>query len=452
MKKTVFIIGLCLMASIGFGQLELNAELRPRAEVRHGYKLLPKENAEAATFISQRTRLNMFYTHSKFKVGFSLQDVRIWGDEQLISATGVFGDNASLDLNEGWIEIFAGKSSSFKMGRQYWSYEDERLFAKRNWNQSSIKYDGFLYKFEQEKMKVHVGLSLNNNIENMLGNDFNLYKEVTYFDTVSQTNITVKVPLQGKIKTQNFLYISKKINDQLNVSLQALATGFQKQETANTIYVKGTYGLYVNYKPGKLAIKANGFYQNGKNIKGADVSAYFAHVRGELKLKPVTLNLGGDYHSGQDQTKTDNDYKSTDHFFDLFYGARHKYYGYMDLFDNLANKTYNSSGLVDIYAGAGVKVLKKSVLSLDYHYFRLPVNIKDPKDANKVLDKSLGSEFDFTFEVPIIPEINLTGGLSAFLPTTSMEKLQGFNNGGTGFAYWGWCMITVKPTLFKSEK
>ncbi len=42
-----------------------------------------------------------------------------------------------------------------------------------------------------------LGLSLNNNIDNILGNDYNLYKEVTYFDTVSQTNITVKVPLQS---------------------------------------------------------------------------------------------------------------------------------------------------------------------------------------------------------------------------------------------------------------
>ena len=78
---------------IVFGQLEINAELRPRAEVRHGYKAIPKEDAEAATFVSQRTRLNFYYSHSKFKVGISFQDVRVWGDEQLFNATGVYGDN-----------------------------------------------------------------------------------------------------------------------------------------------------------------------------------------------------------------------------------------------------------------------------------------------------------------------------------------------------------------------
>ena len=153
MKKIQFVIGLCLLATTGFGQFEINAELRPRAEMRHGYKILPVEDADASTFVSQRTRLNLFYNHEKFKMGFSLQDVRVWGDEQLFTSTGVYGDNVSLDLNEGWIEIFAGKSNSFKIGRQYWVYEDERLFSKRNWNQSSVKYDGLLYKFEPEKDK-----------------------------------------------------------------------------------------------------------------------------------------------------------------------------------------------------------------------------------------------------------------------------------------------------------
>ena len=40
--------------------------------------------------------------------------------------------------------------------------------ASRNWNQSSIKYDGLLYKFEKEKLKFHAGLSLNNNLDNTL--------------------------------------------------------------------------------------------------------------------------------------------------------------------------------------------------------------------------------------------------------------------------------------------
>ena len=219
-----------------------------------------------------------------------------------------------------------------------------------------------------KKIKIHVGLSLNNNLENLIGNDYNLYREVTYFDTISQSNITVKVPLASRLKSQNFLYISKKINDRLNVSLQALATGFLKQETPNTIYIKGTYGLYVNYKPGKFALKANGFYQNGKNTRGDKVSAYFINVRGDLKLEPFIINAGIDYHSGQNAKNDNSNYQEKDHLFDLFYGGRHQYYGYMDLFDNLS-KSSAGGGLVDLYAGIKYIFIKKSTLALDHHYF-----------------------------------------------------------------------------------
>jgi hypothetical protein len=335
-------------------------------------------------------------------------------------------------------------------------YEDERLLARRNWNQSSIKYDGLLYKFEKEKLKFHAGLSLNNNLDNTLGNDYNLYKEVTYFDTVSQTNITVKVPLQSKLKTQNFLYINKKINDKLNLSFQALVTGYQKEGTANTIYLKGTYGLYVNYKPGKFGLKANGFYQNGKNIKGSKVSAYFINVKGDVKLDPFAINAGIDYHSGHNAKKENNNYQDTDHLFDLFYGGRHQYYGYMDLFDNLSKST-SGGGLVDLYAGFKYKVAKNSNIALDYHYFSLQNNVMDPYQEDKILNKSLGSEFDLTVDVAIIPEIIITGGFSTMLTTGSMDQLQrksqGFSqNESLGIPYWGYVMITAKPTLFKSDK
>jgi len=451
MKELLFIIGFIIMTLDGIGQLELNVELRPRGEVRHGYKIIPSDSADVSVFVSQRTRLNFYYSHPKFKVGFSLQDVRVWGDEQLFNATGSYGDNASLDMNEGWLEILAGKSQSFKIGRQYWVYEDERLLSRRNWNQYTIKYDGLLYKFEPEKIKIHIGLSLNNNTDNLLGNEYNSYKEILQFDSVLQTIVTKKEILNGRLKSQNFLYITTKISDRLDLSFQALATGFQKPETASTIYVKGTYGLYLNYKPGKFGIRANGFYQNGKNISGKKVSAYFASLRGEIKLKPVSINAGCDYHSGQDQVKEKNNYQNTDHFFDLFYGARHKYYGYMDFFDNLSKSSKNG-GLVDIYSGVGINVTEKALLSVDYHYFSLQSRIYDPYLTENILKKELGSELDFTLNITIIPEISISGGLSAMLPTTGLEKLQGFENGGTGFAYWGWCMITAKPVLFSNKK
>jgi len=451
MKNSFLILGLCLLSTIGFGQLEINAELRPRAEVRHGYKAIPKEDADAATFVSQRTRLNFYYSHSKFKIGIGIQDVRVWGDEMLFTSTGVFGDQSSLDLNEGWLEIIAGPYNSFRIGRQYWVYEDERLLSRRNWNQSTIKYDGLLYKFEKEKMKFHLGLSLNNSSDNLVGNDYLVYNNFLVFDTANDTIITKKELQALKIKSQNFIYLSKKINDNFNVSFQAFATGFQKPSTKSTIYIKGTYGLYLNYKQGIWAAKANGFYQNGKNSSGKKVSAYFAHLKGEMRPKPFIITAGTDYHSGHDQAKGNENYQSTDHFFDLFYGVRHRYYGYMDLFENLS-KASDNGGLFDAYTGFGAIIKEKFQLMLDLHYFSLQSRVKDPFNDENVMDKPLGPEIDFTYDLTIIPELVISGGVSYMLPTSTMKKLQGFENGGNGEAYWVWAMITVKPTLFKSDK
>jgi hypothetical protein len=127
----------------------------------------------------------------------------------------------------------------------------------------------------------------------------------------------------------------------------------------------------------------------------------------------------------------------------------------MDLFENLSKATKNG-GLVDIYSGVGVNVSKTALVSLDYHYFRLESPIYDPFVTGEILQKPLGSEFDLTFDYAIIPEINLSGGFSVMLPTTSMEKLQGsmqkLTEGVNGFAYWGWIMVTAKPLLYNNKK
>lgn len=59
---------------------KLTGEIRPRYEYRHGFKTLFPDDATAANFISQRTRLNGFFANETFKVYLSLQDVRVWGD------------------------------------------------------------------------------------------------------------------------------------------------------------------------------------------------------------------------------------------------------------------------------------------------------------------------------------------------------------------------------------
>lgn len=450
MKKFGITLILLLIVKIGLSQFLINAEIRPRAEFRHGYKLLPEPGVLTANFISQRTRLNFKYSHSRFIVGISLQDVRVWGDEQLYSSTGVFGDKASVEMREGWIELLTAKHNTFKLGRQFFSYEDERLMARRNWNQNALTYDAFLYKFSKNDLKLHVGLSVNNNKENIFGGDYNLYDEIIYLDTVTNTLITQKISISSRIQSLNFLYLSKALNEKAHLSFFALATGFQKPETKSTIYIKGTYGLFFKYSPGKFGMRISLYYQNGKNKIGQVVSAYMFNFCGNFAFDPFSLNAGLDYISGQDVLNQNESYQNKDHFFDIFYGARHKYYGLMDYFSNMRLATANG-GLVDLYGGLKYKLSDKFDLSLDYHYFSLQNRVLDPtaeNEINKSLKKTLASELDLALGIKIFKEVNLSGGFSFLLPTESLEKIQNIEPDNSKFAYWGWIMLTVKPTLF----
>lgn len=451
MKNTGLTLVLIMIVKIGLSQFLIDAEIRPRAEFRHGYKLLPESGVVAANFISQRTRLNFKYSHAHLNIGISLQDVRVWGDEQMFSSTGVFGDNASIDLKEGWIELFAGEYHKFKVGRQFMSYEDERLIAKRNWNQNAMAYDAFLYKFSKNDMKLHVGLSFNNNKENTFGGDYNLYDEIIYLDTVTNSLITQKVSVGSRVQSLNFLYLSKALNEKAHLSFFALATGFQKPGSKNTIYFKGTYGLFLKYTPEKFGMRTSLYYQNGKNKIGQNVSAYMFNFCGTYTLDPFSLKAGMDYISGQDAENKNENYQDKDHFFDIFYGARHKYYGQMDYFSNMRAATSNG-GLVDLYGGLEYKLSDKFDISVDYHYFSLQNKVLDENELNEPLKKALASELDLSCSIKLIKEVKISGGFSFLLPTESLEKIQGVESGSSKFAYWGWLMVTANPILFSNYK
>ncbi len=115
------------------------------------------------------------------------------------------------------------------------------------------------------------------------------------------------------------------------------------------------------------------------------------------------------------------------------------------------------AGLLILYAGFKYKVTKTRTSHSIIIISACRSNVMDPYQEDNILDKSLGSEFDLTVDVAIIPEIVITGGFSTMLTTGSMDQLQrksqGFSqNESLGIPYWGYVMITAKPTLFKSDK
>ena len=349
MRRTIYyaVFIFFITYTFPYAQLKFDAELRPRAEVRHGYKNLPDSASIPAFFVSQRSRFGLTFTHDKYEMRLAIQDVRVWGDEKLYSSTGVYGDYSSIDLKEAWIKFFVTKYFSIKAGRQELKYGDQRLIARRNWNQNGLSYDALVFGYKKH-FTLDAGLSYNNDNENT-------------FDMIYDTN---------KIKTFNFLYFSNEFTDQLKTSATYIASGYQKPFTKGIIYLKNTLGGDITLTLHNTSVFGSCYYQFGKNSKGNDVKAYMFSTYVQQKINPLTLIGGTDYLSGHDNTNENSHYVDTDHRFDLLQGARHGYYGHLDYFSNL-NKGTGGGGLIDAYIKSQYSLSEKISIHADYHYFML---------------------------------------------------------------------------------
>lgn len=414
MKKRGILVVLLVFARLAiFAQFQISAEFRPRAEMRSGYKMLKADTLDAAWIVSQRTRLIADFKKSFYSFRVSIQDVRLWGDETIVSSTGVFGDEASLDLNEAWMELKFLKYSSLKIGRQYFAYDDYRLLWHRNWNQHSLSYDALLYRFDHPFLTADLGFSWNNTMDLLYENFFPA----------------------NRIKSLNFLHLSKSWNDHFRSNILIMLTGYEKSDTSNIINFRNTFGAYLDYEKGILSLDGSLYRQNGKNTAGFDVDAWCISANARVDLGIVEARIGGVVLSGNDAYAG-----GTDHLFDVFYGARHRYYGYMDYFSNIPKST-RKAGLEDYFAGLDVHLSQKLKMAVDYHYFRLANSII----LNGVkMKRDLASEIDLTCKWGLYSDISLQVGYSIMLPEATLEKLQGFDEGESSFSSWAWMMLSAK--------
>lgn len=431
MKRLLLIYALLLLIiSQTSGQFTLKGEFRPRFEFRGGYGKILAENEKPIGLISQRSRLSAYYQTGIYSFGFSIQDVMIWGDEDIYSSTGVMGSKASIDINEAWLGIKPYQKGLFKIGRQYWAYEDERLLSQRGWNQSEIKYDAVLFQHSEAKLKLDVGLSWNNDIDRNLNNEYPA----------------------GKMKSMNFVYVRKDFNEWLHATVMALASGFTASDSVPDINWQGTYAGYLGVKKGGLTALASGFYQNGKSRKGVSTNAYMFALSGDYLIKEkFSVGAGIDYLSGHDQKIGDSAYLEKAHAFDILYGIRHRFYGHLDLFNNLPKST-NDGGLVDVFIRFKWIPVKSTTIGADLHFFSLQTNVAMTEYLTPVyLDKGLGQELDLNVSWDISKIFNVKGGYSFYLVSESMEYLQKIESGTSRFPTWIWVMITAKPVFLDTS-
>ena len=423
MKKLTFLIAFVVAFYVTLAQDSLfnfGAELRPRMLIDNGYKTPKSSENNPLSYISQRTRLSTGFKKDKLETYISIQDIRIWGDDNNYKGNGVYGNTESLSLHQAWFLLKPSRNISAKIGRQLFKYDDQRILSSRNWNDYQGSYDAVLFQLNDSINKIDIGLTWN-----------------------SETSKNLFYP-DEKFKVFDFIRYERQIHN-FNLSVIGLITGNTINDTTERIYLRGTYGMNLNYKNNGLRIKSSAYYQNNLNNNGINVNAYCFSIFAKQSVfqKKAFIGIGLDYLSGNDETNTSNNYQNTNHRFDLLYGKRHGWYGYMDYYS-----TTPEQGLQDYMIKSEYFPTKNLTLNIDYHYFILAENKFDFEDQSIILDKNLGHELDFTMKWKIIKEVSFQAGYSFYFTTNTLQQIKEIQNKELRFPQFAYFMITVKPLLF----
>ena len=418
MKQKLLFFGLFIFIGLARvaaqDEFRVDAELRPRFEVRRVYLKLAQPDDAASVLFSQRTRLKFSYLSKKLDIVVSPQDVRVWGDEENASIAGVSGNDASLDLFEGYADLKFSSSVSLAVGRTVLAYDNEWLLGRSNWNQNGISSDALLLKINPQGWKFHLGWSWNSLKETLKDN---FYPPDRY-------------------KSMGFIWINRQSNQNFTFSFLQLATGQTPSDNTNKQYFRNTSGFYLNANAGRLGGSLNLYYQYGRNNRNEKVSAMLCVAEASyktLRWRPVA----GLVYSTGNRAGT-----STDHLFDLAYSARHNILGNLDYFKNLITDTHQG-GLTDVYAKIEYASSKSLKFSNTSHYFWLAqTNELTPAQ------KKLGFENDFVAAYNLKEMGSLEAGYLFFLPTHGYREMQSVD--GNAFSHFFYVQLTIFVKMFHS--
>jgi hypothetical protein len=403
--------------NVGFAQFSIDAQLRPRFELRSGYQKLALEGDVPTFMISQRSRLSFTYKTENLRIKIVPQDVRIWGDETNANTTGVFGDNASLDLHEAYAEIRLADPISVTIGRQELVYDNQSLLSHRNWNQGGIASDAVLFRVRTKNWKIHLAGTWNTLKESRSNN---------YFPT-------------DRLKTLNLLWLNRSFKNGLQLSILQTASGITVTDTTNDLHFRHTSGVYAQYRKRYFSAQGNLYYQYGQNQTGTSVSAWMADLELSRKFGMLTPGIGLGYLSGNSASAGN---LTTDHLFDDLYRAKHKFFGFMDYFSMMPAHT-KGGGLADYFVYLDWRISGKLNVKNTGHYFLLAQT-----NPNTPSDKALGYENDLVLSYRFAPYGVVEAGWLFFLPTGSLKQIQGITS--DKFSQFGYLMITLTPSLFRN--
>jgi len=411
-----FVISLFMTLPAMAQQFDLGLELRPRYELRNGYKTLLSESQDPASLITQRSRLNFDFQNEKLSVRASVQNIRSWGDVPTLNKADANG----LAIFEAYGIYQLTEKLGFKVGRQVISYDNQRIFGQVNWAQQGRSHDALVLMFSpSSNQQLHLGAAVNNEDEFLFDMPYalNNYKNMQYA----------------------WYHLDWR---QSALSLLVLNTGYDYQNASvQEVQYKVTFGPYFKFNSKGWSGDLAAYGQMGEQM-GRDVKAWYAGANLNYSLsKKWGLGIGAEYLSGTNMDESSGDIKS----FNPLFGTNHAFNGFMDYF--YVGNHINGVGLADTYAKLSYTKNKLKFTAIP-HLFYAAANMYDAAGVEQ--DSYLGTEVDLVVAYSLLDDLSLGLGYSQMFGSESMEVLKGGDSGE--FQNWAWVSLTFKPNLFSWNK
>jgi hypothetical protein len=417
----------------------ISAQIKPRAELRNGYRFLREDSTDPAFLVLARTRLNFNYVQeNKLKLFISLQDARVWGQYDPRSGGG------TVQLFEAYAEPYLAPNLSVRIGRQRIMLDNQRLFAENEWRPNAGAHDG---------VSFHYLNPTNNKFETSLYGAFNELDPSRWFNT--NFNPSTLNPSWSFYKYLAVHYLKFKIKD-FTVSTLNVLDGFQDQKKIGKHYNRYTNGGRLEYEKGGFYATVAGYVQWNKNAKGQSLQAFY--IQPEVKFTSTAwknnIRIGAEVLSGDDNTKTN----TTDHSFDPLYGVAHRFNGHMDLFTSFP-ADLNKAGLFNPYLFFTQTIGKKITAAAHFHLFYTQNKLVD---INKnLMDSYAGFENDFVIQYKpnSYTEVEFGFDYGIFNSTTAAMKQPTaslLNPGSTGgntnlLPTFTYLQVKISPEIFKTK-
>jgi len=439
MKKQVFLLTILLILINIFysdalmaqqqGQneeLKINIQLRPRAEYRNGLFTPILEGQKPASFVAQRSRVGITYSKNEtLKIGLSTQVVTTWGNDPQVQITA-----NEMSLYEAWAQLYFSPAWSIKVGRQVFSYDDERILGALDWNNAARKHDAVLLGFAKTKFTANLALAYNQNAEKVTS---------TFYDNL----------LSQPYKAMEFLWMNFKFTDALSASALIMNLDMQNRIDSSVSHLQ-TMGGNLFYKKEKLNVAGTYYYQMGntpvKIVPSVKTSAWMAAVKVNYNInKKFAIGIGSDYLSGSNMNSASQ--KIT--YFNPLYGTHHKFYGFMDYF--FVSSPHKNVGLWDSYLNLDLNASQKLNWQLALHHFEATGKVID-YSGNRA-SSTLGNEADLTFGYNVMKNVKLTGGYSQMFADNSMKYVKNIfpNQSMKSVQNWIWLSLNISPEIIISK-